>query len=217
MKPMIGILGGTFDPIHNGHLAMARCARDTLHLSRVLLIPAGSPWQRQPRASADDRLRMTELAICNEPTLEIDDCEIRRLAPTYTIDTLQELRQIHGDDQPFCLILGSDAFLNLTTWHAWKTLLDLTHIVILCRPGFNLPTQLNPESLRQAWLARQTDWSALHRFPSGKISALPMPPMPISSTQIRHALAHFLPAPEGLIPANVLDYIETHQLYRQSP
>ena len=212
---MIGILGGTFDPIHDGHLAMARCARHALELSRVLLIPAGSPWQRCPRASAEDRLRMAELAIAGDPFLELNTCEMTRSAPTYTIDTLTELRALYGPDQPLCLILGSDAFINLTTWHAWQRLFELTHIAVLCRSGFNLPDPLRPEALQQAWTERHRLNSAeLQSTPGGHMIALAMPPVPISSTQIRHALSHSLPAPEGMIPPPVLDYIETHRLYR---
>lgn len=217
MKPLIGLLGGTFDPIHEGHLAMARYALSALHLAKVLLIPAGSPWQRHPRATATDRLRMAELAICGIPSLEVDPCEITRPAPTYTLDTLMELRARYGAEQPFCLLLGSDAFLNLPTWHHWQELLEHTHIAVLCRPGFDLPSPLTPVSLEHAWQERQASTQELVFSPAGKMVLLPMPPVPISSTQIRHALTHSLNLSVGLVPATVIQYIETQQLYRNFP
>jgi nicotinate-nucleotide adenylyltransferase len=214
MKPMIGVLGGTFDPIHDGHLAMARFARAQLDLSKVLLIPAGFPWQRQPRASAEDRLHMAELAVVQQPFIEVDAREVRRPTPTYTLDTLEELHASYGSDQPFCLILGSDAFLNLPTWKEWTRVLELAHVVVLCRPGFDLPVEHLSLPLREAWDARQGSVAELQNSPGGRMIRLEMPPVPISSTQIRHALAHSLSSLEGLLPPPVLNYIETHHLYR---
>lgn len=214
MKSMIGVLGGTFDPIHDGHLAMARFARTQLDLSKVLLIPAGFPWQRQPRASAEDRLHMAELAVVQQPFIEVDAREVRRPTPTYTLDTLEELHASYGSDQPFCLILGSDAFLNLPTWKEWTRVLELAHVVVLCRPGFDLPVEHLSPPLREAWDARQGSVAELQNSPGGRMIRLEMPPVPISSTQIRHALAHSLSSLEGLLPPPVLNYIETHHLYR---
>ncbi len=211
---MIGVLGGTFDPIHDGHLAMARFARAQLDLSKVLLIPAGFPWQRQPRASAEDRLHMAELAVVQQPFIEVDAREVRRPTPTYTLDTLEELHASYGSDQPFCLILGSDAFLNLPTWKEWTRVLELAHVVVLCRPGFDLPVEHLSPALREAWDARQGSVAELQNSPGGRMIRLEMPPVPISSTQIRHALAHSLSSLEGLLPPPVLNYIETHHLYR---
>jgi len=211
---MIGVLGGTFDPIHDGHLAMARFARAQLDLSKVLLIPAGFPWQRQPRASAEDRLHMAELAVVQQPFIEVDAREVRRPTPTYTLDTLEELHASYGSDQPFCLILGSDAFLNLPTWKEWTRVLELAHVVVLCRPGFDLPVEHLSLPLREAWDARQGSVAELQNSPGGRMIRLEMPPVPISSTQIRHALAHSLSSLEGLLPPPVLNYIETHHLYR---
>ncbi|WP_297496763.1 nicotinate-nucleotide adenylyltransferase [Ferrovum sp.] len=214
MKSMIGVLGGTFDPIHDGHLAMARFARAQLDLSKVLLIPAGFPWQRQPRASAEDRLHMAELAVVQQPFIEVDAREVRRPTPTYTLDTLEELHASYGSDQPFCLILGSDAFLNLPTWKEWTRVLELAHVVVLCRPGFDLPVEHLSPPLREAWDARQGSVAELQNSPGGRMIRLEMPPVPISSTQIRHALAHSLSSLEDLLPPPVLNYIETHHLYR---
>ncbi len=211
---MIGVLGGTFDPIHDGHLAMARFARAQLDLSKVLLIPAGFPWQRQPRASAEDRLHMAELAVVQQPFIEVDAREVRRPTPTYTLDTLEELHASYGSDQPFCLILGSDAFLNLPTWKEWTRVLELAHVVVLCRPGFDLPVEHLSPPLREAWDARQGSVAELQNSPGGRMIRLEMPPVPISSTQIRHALAHSLSSLEDLLPPPVLNYIETHHLYR---
>jgi nicotinate-nucleotide adenylyltransferase len=194
---------------------MASFAHSQLALSKVLLVPAGSPWQRQPRAAAKDRLQMTRLAAMGHPFIEVDTREIERLTPTYTIDTLEELRQQYASDQRFCLILGTDAFLNLPTWKEWTRILELTHIAVLCRPGFDFVENQLPIPLRPVWSERHCTPEHLTGR-EGQIVRLDMPPVPVSSTQIRHALAHSLPCPEGLLPSSVWNYIDSHHLYRSA-
>ena len=211
MGGAVGIVGGTFDPIHAGHLAMAREAHRQLHLEQVLLIPAGTPWQRRPEASALDRLAMAQLAVGTAGPLRVDDREVRRNRPTYTLDTLLELRCAWGATRPLWLILGADAFLNLPTWHRWQELLSHAHIAVACRPGYDLQNMHMAAALK-----REVD-QRLHTAPAvagaaGAIALLDMPLHDVSSTRVRHALHHHEPVGD-LLPAAVLDYIESHQLY----
>ncbi|MHB8353224.1 MAG: nicotinate-nucleotide adenylyltransferase, partial [Burkholderiales bacterium] len=173
MGGAIGIVGGTFDPIHAGHLAMAREAQRQLDLEQVLLIPAGTPWQRTPAASALDRLAMAQLAVGTEASIRVDEREVRRNRPTYTLDTLLELRAEWGTDHPLWLILGADAFLNLPTWYHWEALFEHAHIAVACRPGYDLRKEEMAPALRQRL---------------GTIALLDIPLLDISATGVRIAL-----------------------------
>jgi len=209
----VGIVGGTFDPIHAGHLAMAREAQRQLHLEQVLLIPAGAPWQRTPEASALDRLAMARLAVGTAGPIRVDDREVRRHRPTYTLDTLLELRAELGTASPLWLILGADAFLNLPTWHRWEELFLYAHIAVACRPGYDLHKMDMAPALRQRLQRLGTDpQRGSVPSPAGTIALLDMPLFDVSSTEVRHALHHHQPVGD-LLPAAVLDYIESHQLY----
>src|SRR5687767_2659000 len=116
----IGILGGTFDPVHYGHLRLAQEIGERLHLAEVRLIPAGTPPHRTaPQVSAAQRLEMVRLAAAGNPLLAVDDREVRRTDPGYTVDTLSEIRREAGATRPVCVLLGADAFLDLATWHRW--------------------------------------------------------------------------------------------------
>lgn len=136
---MIGILGGTFDPIHLGHVEPARDLLQILSLREIRFIPARIPPHRHaPMASAAHRWRMLQLALQDQPALVADDRELHRDGPSYTVDTLREL---HAEmEEKLCLIMGADAFANLTAWHCWRDILRLSHIVITTRPGAQLPT-----------------------------------------------------------------------------
>jgi len=134
----IGLLGGTFDPIHFGHLRLAQELADALGLARVRFIPTGIPPHRDsPEVSGAHRLQMVRIAIAGNLLFEADDREIRREGVNYTYDTLTELRDELGE-RPLCLLMGADAFAALTTWHRWQELFDLAHVVIAHRPGFRL-------------------------------------------------------------------------------
>ena len=208
----LGVLGGTFDPVHAGHLALAREARQQLELECVILMPAGAPWQRQAEASAQDRLAMVHLAAATEPGLAVDDREIRRAGPTYTIDTVRELRAEWGDERPLWVILGADAFLHLHTWHRWQELLAQTHLAVFCRPGAPLEAERIPPPLRPAYEARRCT-PAAEKGAAGSIAFCRMPMLDVSATGIREAIRSGRSAAD-LLPRPVLDYIETHQLYR---
>ena len=210
MGGAVGIVGGTFDPIHAGHLAMAREAQRQLDLERVLLIPAGTPWQRAPEASALDRLAMARLAVGAAGPIQVDDREVRRNRPTYTLDTLLELRAEWGAGTPLWLILGADAFLNLPTWHRWEELFGQTHIAVACRPGYDLHNMDMAPALKREVMQRMVRVPV--QRPAGAIALLDMPLLDVSSTGVRYALHHHQPVGD-LLPAAVLDYIESHQLY----
>jgi nicotinate-nucleotide adenylyltransferase len=190
----VGLFGGSFDPIHNAHLQLARTALTALNLAEVRLIPAGNPWQRPPLcASAPHRLAMVRLAIAGEQGLSVDDCEVQRQGPSYTIDTLAHFAAQEPQAQPV-LLLGADQWARLHTWHRWQDITAQAQIAVAQRG--NTPVYTPPE------LAHT------HFAP------LPMPAMPHSSTQIRALLANGASV-TGLLPERVAQYIAQHQLYRK--
>ncbi len=208
-----GILGGTFDPVHLGHLALALEAKERLNLDRVIFLPAGTPWQRSPEASPSDRLAMVRLAAGETPGLDVDDREIRRNRPTFTVETLQELRNELGKHHSIWLILGMDAFLNLTTWHRWKDLFDHTNLAVACRPGHILDSR----SLDPFLKTRLTSLSEIMvcHPPAGSVVLMDIPPMDISASRIRSVLHAETTEAAQLIPRPVLEYIHAHRLYLQ--
>lgn len=209
---MIGILGGTFDPIHNGHLRLAREAFEQLHLSEVRFIPTGQPPHRDaPIASAQDRLEMTSLAVGYKQGFALDDREIRRQGVCYTVDTLTELRAELGAETGLCLLLGADAFLGLAAWKDWRRLLDLAHIVIARRPGNMLDSTMMDAELVAQWQQRKV--IQLPETPAGSIMEFAMTPTDISASRIRELL-HMGQSVQGLLPYTVLDYIFQHHLYQ---
>lgn len=216
----LGLLGGTFDPIHYGHLRLADDVRTALALPEVRLIPAGDPPHRgRPHASADDRLAMLDLACRELPALSVDPREIRRGGKSYTVLTLEELRA-ENSTRPLLWIIGADALLGLPQWHRWRELFDLAHLVVAERPGVALDPAL-PPALVPEWNARvASDSTLLRRTPFGAIYRQRVTPHPISASAIRAAIAHGaddLDAIRGLLPDSVLAYIERNGLYRAHP
>jgi nicotinate-nucleotide adenylyltransferase len=213
----LGLLGGTFDPVHYGHLRAADAVRRALRLAEVRLFPAGDPPHRAaPVATAAHRVAMLELAIAEFPGLALDAREIARPGKSYTVLTLRELRA-EAPLRPLALVVGADAFAGLPTWHRWTEIFDLAHVVVVTRPDTPLPD--TPDGpLAEHWAQRlQRDPAALASQQAGAIFVLPVPPQPVSSTAIRRALAAGAPgvaAVRGMVPPAVLAYIDRNQLYR---
>lgn len=214
----LGILGGTFDPIHFGHLRMAEEARQSLGLETVRLIPAGQPPHRgQPGTPAAQRLKMVELAAAGVPTLEVDPAEVLAPQASYTILTLERLRAELGPQRPLVLLMGVDAFLGLASWHRWQALFAHAHIAVATRPGYSLHEQRMGETLAVEFHQRFAPRAqALADCPTGLITAFSMTPLAISATAIRSSLAHG-GSPRFLLPDAVLDYIQSHHLYLTDP
>jgi nicotinate-nucleotide adenylyltransferase len=218
---VIAILGGTFDPIHYGHLRLASDVKDALGLAEVRLIPAGIPPHRvPPAASAEHRFAMAALGCAEFPGLSVDRCEIDRPGTSYTVTTLEAL---HAEQPglPLAVIVGSDAFAGLAQWWHWERLFALTHFVVVERPGA-APTDAGlPPQLQVHWERRlTTDTARLERTLAGSIARLAVTPQPIAASAIRAELARGAAGLErvrGLLPATVLDYIDRNHLYRLEP
>ncbi len=209
---MIGFLGGTFDPIHNGHLHAAATAAAALDLERVELVLAAQPKHRAPpHASIEQRWAMLELAVTGNDLLRADDREIRRGSASYTVETLEEVRAESGPLMPIVWLLGWDAYRNLTTWHRWRELLSFAHLAVLRRPGTD--TSLN-DSMREFTAEHRIDSAAgLHRRPTGGVFFLDAPMLSISSTDVRARLQGGEDVGQ-LLPSAVWTYIKEHQSYR---
>ncbi|MEO6929573.1 MAG: nicotinate-nucleotide adenylyltransferase [Casimicrobiaceae bacterium] len=209
------LFGGTFDPVHFGHLRVAADVRTALAVPRVMLVPAADPAHRPPPgAPAADRVAMLELAIDGDACIGLELAEIRRGGTSYTVDTLRELRA-QWPARPLAWVVGADAFLGLPTWHQWRMVLTLAHLIVVARPGVVLSESLHGE-LAELWNARATTDLGALRHPAGAILRVHTSPNAISATAIRAALAQ-QPRDDAalirLLPQAVLTYIESHQLY----
>ena len=212
----IGIFGGTFDPIHFGHLRLAQELATGLKLGEVRFIPTGRPPHRNPPAvSSAQRLEMVRLAIAGNPLFALDTREIFKEQLCYTVDTLSELRSELGNDRPLCLLMGSDAFFGLTTWHRWQELFGLAHIIVAHRPGFPRIAWADslPDLLKQELRQRLKDSAeGVHEAPSGLVIAQPITALAISATFVRNGLQSGV-SPRYLLPDAVLEYIQANRLY----
>jgi nicotinate-nucleotide adenylyltransferase len=181
MNPL-GIFGGTFDPIHYGHLRTAFELLQAVPLAEVRFVPAGNPPHRDaPRCNARNRLAMVEAAVADQPGFTVDARELDRDGPSYTVMTLRELRA-EDPGRPLCLIVGMDAFLGLPTWHEWRAILDLAHLVVAHRPGWSAPR----EGLLADLLAQRSATAAeLRASQAGRIHVHAVTPLEISSTDLR--------------------------------
>ena len=206
----VAIFGGTFDPVHHGHLRAAAEVSEWLKVSDFRLLPVGTPPHRtQTYASAFHRLAMLELALAPFQDLTVDDREVRRGGTSYMIDTLRSVREEVGD-VPVFLCVGQDAANALNTWKEWRSLFDLAHLVIMTRP--DSVSQYPPEleaCITERLVERTRDLVA---SPAGGIRSVEVTQLAISSTNIRNQLAQSH-SPRFLLPATVLSYIEKHQLY----
>lgn len=195
MAIKIGLLGGSFDPVHLAHIALAETAWQALGLAKVELIPAADPWQRRPlAASAPHRLAMLEIATRHHSSLAVNDVEIRRGGKTYTVDTLRQL----PPGPEYYWILGSDQLSNFCSWHDWREISRLAWLAVAQRPG----------SMLQAPAALQNHLETLGR----RLVILPFKPQTISSTQVRERLATGQ-STSGMLDAGVAEYIRRHGLY----
>jgi nicotinate-nucleotide adenylyltransferase len=212
-EPPAGILGGTFDPIHNAHLRLAAEAQRRFDLQSVIFIPAGRPWHRSaPMATPEHRLAMVRLAIADHDGFAVDDAEVRAQAPGYSVDTLERLRLRFGTERPLVLLLGADAFLGLANWHRWQTLFDLAHIAVATRPGHDLSPAAMPTALAQAFRERLGGAEEIAARPAGVIAPFPLSAGTVSSTEVRSRFAADQAA-NDLLPAKVVDYIRLNHLY----
>jgi len=210
LKPPIGILGGTFDPIHFGHLRSALELYQALDLAEVRLVPCFQPVHRKmPVASPSQRLAMAMIAVESEPALRVDNREIERKGPSYTIDTLESLRA-ELPNTPLCLIMGIDALLSFPSWHRWQDILGLAHLLIAHRPQYQLPsTGIVADLLKERLKHQAID---LHQSLSGHILLHPVTPLEISATEIRKQFA-MEGNPRYLLPNSVYNYIKEHGTY----
>ena len=204
---MIGILGGTFDPVHYGHLRPAQEAREILALTELRLLPAAQPPHRPPpQANATQRLAMVELGIRNLPGLRVDDRELHRAGPSYTVHTLESFRA-EFPATPLCLLIGADQFGSFETWHRWQEIPNLAHIVVLSRAG-------TMSGLSPTWAKGREckDYRMMNETLAGRLAFLPVSPQDISATRIRAAIARG-ESVDGLLPEAVLEYIQVNRIY----
>jgi len=219
MTQPIGIWGGSFDPVHNGHLHLATTFLKELDLAELRFVPLNNPAHRPaPLASSEQRLEMLKLTVENHALLKVDDCELRGDEISYTINTLKLLRKNIGDT-PLCMLIGMDNFKTLNSWHQWRSLLDYAHIVIADRPGNDAQNNNDKmdDEMREFMDSHITkSVTDLHQQPAGCIIKLDIPMLDISSTQIRDNFQSGSKSnikSESLLPDKVLDFIQTHHLY----
>lgn len=215
---LVGLLGGTFNPIHFGHLRMAQELADVLNLSEVRFIPSANPPHKSiPTVSAKHRAAMVQLAIAENPLFKLDMRELERIGASYTIDTLISLREelVQEGKQPvsLCLIMGSDAFLHLNTWARWQELLNYCHIILVQRPNASKQSKLSDELAVFLQNHYTEDLDDLTNNTAGYIHMQAITPLEISSTSIRNALIKKLSG-RYLVPEKVIDYLVKHKLYQ---
>jgi nicotinate-nucleotide adenylyltransferase len=217
-RAIIGLSGGTFNPIHFGHLRMAQELAERLQLNQVRFIPAASPPHKaRLEVSAEHRAAMVGLAIASNPLFSLDQRELGRAGASYTIDTLLSLRAELGEEVSLVLLLGSDAFSQFNHWHRWQEIIQLCHIALAQRPGAanSLETDGLPKALETLLVNHYSEHSAdLHSCAAGFITMQPVTALDISSTAIRAALQQKR-STRYLMPDSVIDYIESHQLYAE--
>jgi nicotinate-nucleotide adenylyltransferase len=189
-KRRIGVMGGTFDPIHNGHLVAASEVASAMQLDEVLFVPTGKPWQKQEVSAAEHRYLMSVVATASNPQFKVSRVDVDRPGYTYTVDTLNDLNQQFPDAELF-FISGADAIAQIIAWKDIETVWDLAHFVAVSRPGHKLK---------------------LPKAPRGAISELEVPALSISSTDIRQRVAEGKPI-WYLVPDGVVQYISKHHLY----
>lgn len=192
----LAVFGGTFDPIHNGHLSMGAALLDAFSLDRILFVPAGTPWQKEGYSAAEDRWMMTVLAAATNPRFEASRMEIDRKGPTYTVDTMAILRDFYGLEVELFFVAGVDAVLTLGTWHRAEGLAGLADVIAVPRPGFDAGALRPGEG-----------WPRVH--------LADLPEVDASSTEVRRRVREGLPV-DDLVPPVIAAYIEEQGLYRRA-
>lgn len=208
---MIGIYGGTFNPVHYGHLRTALEVRQLFQLQALHLVPCREPPHRQsPDVTAAERLQMLQLAIANTAGFVADDRELQRPGPSYMVDTLKSFRQ-QMPEQALLLFIGADAFLGLERWYHWQQLFDYAHVVVMMRPGFSI--EVTSAFLRQRVLNHA---DGLASQLAGSLFFQVVTQLDISATQIRRMIA-VGENPQFLLPDSVINFIQQHKLYQAAP
>lgn len=194
-KPRVGVMGGTFDPIHHGHLVAASEAAHRFGLDEVVFVPTGEPWQKAGKkiSPAEDRYLMTVIATASNPRFTVSRVDIDRAGPTYTIDTLKDLRAVYPGAELY-FITGADALSSIMSWHDWEQMFELAEFVGVTRPGYELTEDMLPTEIRE------------------RVHLLEIPAMAISSTDCRARAAEGRPV-WYLVPDGVVQYIAKHRLY----
>jgi len=211
MRNRIGIFGGTFDPIHIGHLRMALEIKQQLQLDEMRLLPCYLPPHRPaPGATAEARVAMLNLAVQDCAELVVDKRELQRDKPSYTYDTLCELRAELGEQTSICLCMGMDSFATLDTWHHWDQLLQLAHIIVVARPGWFLPESGAVADLLNL---HRNETGVIAQQAAGAIVMLEQRLLPISATDIRAQIRDGK-SPQFLVPDGVWNYIRSNVLYQ---
>ena len=220
------ILGGSFNPPHRAHFALAHAALDALGIDQCQLIPSGQPWQKPHVAPTEHRLAMLELAVQDDSIRHCTDnlkpypicinpIEVLANEASYTVNTLTQLHaQAHLKDSTLVWLIGSDQLSNLHTWHNWQGILDLAHLAVVQRAGYEVnPEQISDAAVREHYLARRctTQSELWRRHAHGYFIEVQVAGMPVSSTQIRAQIAQHQPTPD--ICPQVKNYIQTHNLY----
>lgn len=215
MSEPLGLFGGTFDPVHFGHLRLAEESISHLGLAGVRWIPAGQPPHRgTPQVTAEQRLQMVLRSTAENAHFSVDASEVEAAAPSYTVHTLERLRAELGPAQSLVLLVGADAFAGLSTWHRWRDIFALAHVAVSHRPGFPVEASSLPHELATEFNDRRlTDPASLQNAAAGGIVTFAMTQLAISATQIRKLLSNGKSA-RYLLPDPVLDYINLHQLYK---
>ncbi|MDB5989576.1 MAG: nadD [Herbaspirillum sp.] len=214
-KPCIAILGGSFDPVHNGHIALGEYFVDLLAPDELRIIPTGNPWQKHGlQATPQQRVEMVRRAFSRQSVpVRIDQQEIVRASVTYTIDTLQSLRRELGPEVSIVFLMGADQLQHLNTWQGWRELFDHAHLCAASRPGFGMEPANVPNEVMQEFSLRAASPAQIRNTPYGLTYLASNLAVDISATEIREIL-HNGARPDALVPSGVLDYIEQHHLYK---
>lgn len=216
MRSGFALLGGTFDPVHRGHLALAEAALEALPILRVDFLPAGDPWQKKRVTSAFHRVTMLRHALQYDPRFRVDEREVLRPGKTYTIDTLEAIRRRTGDSIPVVLLLGSDQWNNFSTWVRWREITDFAHIAVAAREG----VETAPDEAVRRWAGERTvEPRRLSEKGAGYVTFFSMPPHKTSATAVRRTLltqplVEALKRLERDLSPAVVQYVIENGLYR---